>query len=177
MWRRAQPARLDSLTDDDRDWPAEVHLAYDDEFLYLAARCTKSPDIEYPAAGATARRRDTDLSHHDRMELYLDIDRDFSTYYRLTADHRGWPSDGCWGDPSWNPTWFIATGGDETSWTLEAAIPFEELTGRYPGERDVWAIGLQRIVPGVGFQSWTNPAAVEVIPAGFGYLVFEAERR
>jgi hypothetical protein len=35
------------------------------------------------------------------------------------------------------------------------------------------AVAAARIVPGVGFQSWNTPAAVEVIPEGFGYLVFE----
>jgi hypothetical protein len=29
-------------------------------------------------------------------------------------------------------------------------------------------------VPGVGFQSWTQPAAVSVRPEGFGLLVFDS---
>jgi hypothetical protein len=148
-------------------------LSYDGEFLYLAARCTKAPGAEYAPTADVPRRRDTDLTHRDRIELYLDLDRDFSTYYRLTVDHRGWPSDACWGDETWNPTWFIATTTDETTWTLESAIPLDELTGQFPEKNDVWCVGLQRIVPSVGFQSWNHPASVGAIPAGFGYLVFE----
>ena len=37
----------------------------------------------------------------------------------------------------------------------------------------MWAVGIQRVVPGVGFQSWSTPAAVAVLPDGFGYLVFQ----
>ena len=59
------------------------------------------------------------------------------------------------------------------SWTVEAAIPLEQLTGHYPAAHDVWAIGVQRTVPGVGFQSWSTPASTEGIPEGFGLLMFE----
>ena len=55
----------------------------------------------------------------------------------------------------------------------EAAIPLAQLTGTMPKSSDVWALGIQRIVPGVGMQSWTTPAAVEPTPQGFGYLIFE----
>jgi len=51
--------------------------------------------------------------------------------------------------------------------------PLRELTGATPGAKTAWAIGLQRIVPGVGFQSWTAPASADIQPQGFGYLLFE----
>jgi arginyl-tRNA synthetase len=119
------------------------------------------------------RLRDTDLSAHDRVEVFLDIDRDYCTYYRLTVDHRGWTNDSCWGDATWNPGWFVAVRHEKGQWTAEAAIPFADLIGRPPQPRDVWDVGVQRVAPGVGFQSWTTPAAVAVLPDGFGYLVFQ----
>ena len=39
--------------------------------------------------------------------------------------------------------------------------------------RDAWAVGVQRTIPGVGFQSWSAPASTQVTPEGFGYLIFE----
>jgi hypothetical protein len=144
VWRAAKPAELRSVQHDDDRWPAAVMLAYD-----------------------------PDLASHDRVDVFLDLDRDYATYYRLSIDHRGWPAEGCWGDPTWNPTWFVAAHSAEGNWTAEAAIPLDQLTGRYPGPRDVWALGIQRTVPGVGFQSWTTPAATTVVPEGFGYLIFE----
>ena len=175
VWQRAKPAALQSAQRDDGDWPAEVMLAYDAEFLYVAARCRKAPGgrASLPADPATVRVRDADLSAHDRIELLIDVDRDYTTYYRLAIDHRGWTNDSCWGDSTWDPKWFVAARQDDSGWTVEAAIPLAELTGRPPQPRDAWAIGIQRVVPGAGFQSWTTPAAVSVLPDGFGYLVFQ----
>jgi len=59
------------------------------------------------------------------------------------------------------------------AWTAEAAIPLRQLVGRRIAPGTVWAIGVQRTVPGVGFQSWTTPAATRIAPEGFGHLVFE----
>jgi hypothetical protein len=67
----------------------------------------------------------------------------------------------------------VAAGAGEGGWTAEAAIPLDQLTGEYPKSRSTWAIGLQRVVPGAGFQSWNAPAAVAVVPEGFGYLIFD----
>lgn len=184
VWQRAKSADLASAQNDDAQWPGAVMLAYDDEFLYLAIKCRKAPGAKYPGTQGP-RPRDPDLSARDRVDVLLDLDRDFATYYRLSIDHRGWPAEGCWGDRSWDPTWFIAArpvggavscpsdGNAEGTWTAEAAVPLDQLTGRYPQPRDAWALGIQRTVPGVGFQSWSSPAAAEVMPEGFGYLIFD----
>jgi photosystem II stability/assembly factor-like uncharacterized protein len=179
VWQPAKPARLRSAQHDDGDWPAAVMLAYDDEFLYIAVRCRKPPGATQDAAGGdsnrspTSRPRDGDLSMHDRVELFLDIDRDFATFYRLAVDDRGWTGESCWDDATWNPTWFVAAERDEGAWTAEAAIPLAELVPRPPQPHDVWAVGIQRVLPRIGFQSWSTPAAIEVLPDGFGYLMFE----
>jgi hypothetical protein len=181
VWREAKLAALTSAQHDDGDWPATVMLAYDDEYLYLAAQCRDPPGSdaagrvpEIDASKDSLRRpRDGDLSAYDRVEFLLDIDRDFATYYHLAVDRRGWTNDRCWEDRTWDPQWFVATRREAGSWTVEAAVPLKELTGTPPRLHDVWALGVQRVVPGVGFQSWTTPAAGAALPAGFGYLVFE----
>jgi hypothetical protein len=195
VWRDAKPAALTSAQHDDGDWPATIMLAYDDEYLYLAAQCREPPRATGSASATPAssvddgagglskdddetppqrRPRDGDLSAFDRVEFMLDIDRDFATYYHLAVDRRGWTFDRCWEDRTWDPQWFVATRRERSSWTMEAAIRLKELTAAPPRPRDVWALGLKRIVPGVGFQSWTTPAAAATaLPDGFGYLVFE----
>ena len=112
------------------------------------------------------------LQAHDRVELLLDVDRDYATYFHLSVDHRGWAGESCMGDPSWNPKWYVAGRSDTTEWTAEAAISWKDLTPGKPGPPSVWAMGIQRVVPHVGFQSWSKPAAVRVMPQGFGYLLF-----
>jgi photosystem II stability/assembly factor-like uncharacterized protein len=182
VWQQAKPAALQSAQHDDGDWPAVVMLAYDAEFLYLAARCRQAPTAAGPVAEtgegigdgrrAVQRTRDADLSANDRIEILIDVDRDFTTYYRLAIDQRGWTNDRCWDDSTWNPSWFVAAKREAGVWTVEAAIPLAELAGRPPQPGSTWAIGIQRVVPGVGFQSWNSPAAISVLPDGFGYLAF-----
>jgi tetratricopeptide (TPR) repeat protein len=172
VWRAVQPVALTSAYRDDTEWPARVMLAYDAEFLYLAITARQAPGVRYEAATGP-RPRHADLSAHDRVELFLDVDRDFVSYYHFTIDDRGWAAEDCWGDRTWNPQWFVAARTENQTWTVEAAIPWNQLTGKPPQAHDAWAIGIQRIVPGVGFQSWNVPAAVEVIPEGFGYLSFQ----
>ncbi len=56
--------------------------------------------------------------------------------------------------------------------TIEAAMPWSELCAQPPDDRTVWALGLQRVIPGTGFQSWSQPADPAVTPTGFGLLRF-----
>ncbi len=172
VWQQAEHLELASPLSDDAQWPATVMLAYDDEFLYVAIDCRCAPQANYPNE-TRSRQRDADLAAHDRVELRLDIDRDWTTFYRLVVDHRGWTAEDCWGDASWNPRWFVAAARGEENWTIEAAIPLSQLTADTIEPNTVWALGLQRIVPGVGFQSWTRPATVAGTPEGCGYFIFE----
>jgi hypothetical protein len=95
-----------------------------------------------------------------------------------SLDHRGFPAASIGGasgaaDPTWNPQWFLATGGDDEWWTVEAAIPLAELGLKPPQVRDVWAAQIQRVVPKIGVSAFSQPAAILPRPEGFGLLVFE----
>jgi photosystem II stability/assembly factor-like uncharacterized protein len=172
VWQAAMPIELRSRLRDDESWPATALLAHDGEFLYLAVRCRKAAGVEY-APLEKGRTRDPDVSRRDRVELLIDLDRDYATYYQLVVDQAGQVADGCWGDPTWNPAWHVANHQDGLEWTCEAALPLHELTGTVPSADTAWAIGIQRTVPGVGFQSWSLPASTLVQPEGFGLLLFE----
>jgi hypothetical protein len=195
IWQKAKPVTLASAQHDDDDWPACAGFAHDAEFLYIAITCKKNaaeglrtsaslPSAQQragasspPASSSTAnenmRTRDADLSAHDHVDIFLDVDRDYATYYRFTVDHRGWTAESCFGDSSWNPDWYVAAKEDEQVWTVEIAIPLAELVEAAPKPRDAWAIGIQRTAPGLGFQSWTTPASTDILPQGFGYLIFD----
>ena len=150
---------------------AEVRLAYDTQYLYIGIRCPKHPGLEYPASGGP-RPRDPDLAEQDRVEIFLDLDRDWTTYWHLVVDHRGWPGEACWGDRSWNPPWFVAAQADAHYWTVEAAIGLDQLTGFFPKTNSVWTIGLERIVPGVGIYTFPDVGNRPLQPGEFGLLIF-----
>ena len=126
----------------------------------------------------TARARDVDLAQHDRVSLKLDVDRDYTTAYELTVDNRGWTYDSVNGDATWNPTWYVAAANDESSWTVEAAIPLSELVDKPPTARDVWALAVRRTIPRTCYQTWSasttrGAATPDDSPAQFGLLIFE----
>lgn len=172
LWSRAKMSPLKSEHGEDADWPAQVGLAVDNHYLYLAIHCRKASQAHY-GTPRTARQRDQDLSEHDRVDILLDLDRDYATYYRFTVDHRGWARDLCCGDLTWNPAWHLAAHEDDQSWTLELAIPLNVLTPEVPKPRSAWAVGIQRTIPRVGLQSLSQPVGTDPIPAGFGYLIFD----
>jgi photosystem II stability/assembly factor-like uncharacterized protein len=162
---------LHSPYHDDETWRSFVLTAYDDEFLYFAGRCERTAG--QADAATSARQRDADLTAVDRVEIYLDIDRDFSTYYSLAVDERGWIGDAFLEDTTWNPHWYVAQATDTGGWSFEAAIELSELAGSAPNAGTAWAIGLQRVSPRLGFQAATFPAAPRCQPEGFGLFRFE----
>jgi hypothetical protein len=171
-WKNAAPIELRSPHGDDEAWPAAAFFAHDDEHFYIAVRCKRAPG-DQPTTINETRSRDADLRSNDRVTFCFDVDRDLATWYELTVDAHGWTNDSCWGDPSWDPQWYVAHHGDDATWIVEAAIPWGELVPKAPQSGDVWSCGVQRLAPTAGLQSWTQPADVAIRPEGFGRLSFE----
>ncbi len=134
------------------DLGTQAMFRYDDDNLYVALRCRKSNEFTYPPPDDSPRPRDPDLTNEDRVEIFLDTDRDGVTFFKLTVDYRGWVADECCGDKSWNPAWYVAREEDEHYWMIEAAIPLDQLTEFPPSSETAWGISLRRIVPGVGLE-------------------------
>ncbi len=172
VWTQNRPLELHSTRREDAAWSAVAMLAYDSEFLYLAASCRQVEAIR-PAAIEKNRQHDADVSTQDRVEFCIDLDRDWTTFYRLSVDQRGCTRDQCWHDATWNPRWFVAVDRQDDTWSFEAAVPLVELTGEFPTAGQAWALGVVRIAPGVGLQSWSTPAGAEPVGEGFGLLLFQ----
>lgn len=175
-WQQAQEIRLSNSVGrqpDGGEAAPLVMLAYDQEHLYVAASMPRVDGMPIDGPNYEGRHYDADLSQFDRVALYLDVDRDYATYYELVADQRGWTADTCWGDAEWNPHWFVAAHGDETHWRVEAAIPFTEMTPQTPKRNYVWSVGIVRILPAIGMQSWTQPAGETPRPETFGLVRFD----
>ncbi len=147
-------------------------LSYDSQFLYFAARLPRAAGVrtDEPVKG---RRHDDDLADFDRVVLSLDVDRDYVTSYSFEIDQRGCTSESCWQDKSWNPRWVVKVLGNDQEWTLEIAIPLEEITATVPQPGTSWAIGITRVIPAVGVESWTHPAAATPRPENFGLMRFD----
>ncbi|MEX0586785.1 MAG: hypothetical protein WD176_09080, partial [Pirellulales bacterium] len=173
VWQKAESVELRPLLRGRAELSTTVRLAHDGEFLYAGIRCRRANGVTVAKLAAGERTRDVDLAGQDRIELLLDVDRDYGTYHRLAVDARGCSADACWGDATWNPQWFLATAADEDAWVAEAAIPLAALSPTLPQPGDAWALGLVRLVPAVGILSWSGSASPEGLPAGCGYVIFD----
>ncbi|WP_298867457.1 YCF48-related protein [uncultured Gimesia sp.] len=150
-----------------------VLLSYDKENLYIAASIPVKAGLNYPDASDVGRTYDADLKLHDRLSFAFDIDRDYTTYYQMEVDHRGWTSDRCWIDQSWNPRWYVAREKDKQYWRMEIAIPLNELVPSSQLKRKTWGFSVVRIIPAIGLQSWSHPMSSEPRPETFGLMRFE----
>jgi photosystem II stability/assembly factor-like uncharacterized protein/tetratricopeptide (TPR) repeat protein len=165
--RREETVRAES-----QKFGSQVMFMYDKQYLYLGIRCQRVAGFSYPPVSEKPRSRDVVSNDQDRVEILLDIDRDYGTYYSLTIDSRGWITDACWGNKNWNPDWYVARHEDKDSWYIEAAIPLESLTDQFPMPQTVWAVGVRRLVPGIGIECWNAENSFN-LTEGFGFLVFE----
>src|SRR5262249_46265667 len=103
-------------------------LCRDGEDLYLAASLPRIAGVRTDRPSNRERRYDEDLTDFDRVTIYLDLDRDRTTYFAFSIDQRGCTSESCCRDRTWNPKgWVVAVAAEETHWRLEAAIPLAEL--------------------------------------------------
>ncbi|MFG0336100.1 MAG: hypothetical protein ACF8TS_22300, partial [Maioricimonas sp. JB049] len=151
---------------------ATVMLSHDSRYLYLAARIPRVPGLPDDPPQMAGRTHDSNQTGLDRLSLQIDVDRDYSTFYRFDVDQRGGTREACWDNESWNPQWFVAVDGSRDEWRIEAAIPLDQLVPTPPDARTTWAVGLTRIIPTRGIESWQHPAGLEPIPAAFGLVKF-----
>jgi photosystem II stability/assembly factor-like uncharacterized protein len=168
-WKGIKPLSLDETSGAVTEYGTKAYFTADDEYLYFAVECLHPAGKAQPKA--EKRRRDDDLRNRDRVDILLDVDRDYQTYFRLQVDQRGCVADDCTGDATWNPKWFVACEPTDTGWTAEIAIPRSELTSSFkPGT--TWAMNVTRVVPGVGCRTWSGPAAASPRPEGMGLMQF-----
>ncbi|MCC9607449.1 YCF48-related protein [Blastopirellula sp. JC732] len=172
-WQGCEPFELVSPNRGDGSWPAAVFFAYDREYLYFAIRAKHAPGANYTNKPNSARERDADLSKRDHVEMFFDVDRDYASFHKMSVDWCGWTHESSFGDPTWNPQWYVQADDAAGVWTVEGAILLTDLAKTPPTSGDTWSVGLQRIATGCGFQSWTIPAQPDVQPAGFGLLRFQ----
>ena len=105
-----------------------VHVAYDDNNVYVAARMFDS----YPdSIQANLSRRDED-SNSDQFTVFLDPYNDKRTGYYFGITAAGTIKDGVlynddWNDNSWDGVWEGKVTRDSKGWIAEMKIPFSQL--------------------------------------------------
>ncbi|WP_425396637.1 YCF48-related protein [Aeoliella sp.] len=169
LWKSAEVARVGNKALRNDPTAVEVRLARDEQYLYMAISAPRLAEETYETNDAR-RLRDADLRAFDRVQLRIDMDRDYATAYELTVDCRGWTRDACWGDASWNPRWFVAHKLTDTAWTAEVAVPWTNLAPSGPALLDTWCLGITRQTSHGHTTSWTGTSGDT--PESFGLTLF-----
>lgn len=178
-WRDAREILLTSTSGTDQNKGVRTNESYafaqianDGQFLFIAANIPRAEGTPDEGPQYEGRKHDADLTGFDRIRIELDIDRDYTTAYRIEVDQRGQVSESCWEDSAWNPKLAVAVSGDATHWRLEMAIPFSDLTWKPPDSNDTWGVSIVRTTPHVGWQSWVHPAGQQSQSGSFGLIKF-----
>lgn len=142
----------------------EAWILFDEQFLYVAARCWDShPDREV----ANELRRDNgNILGNENITFVIDTFHDKRNGYLFQTNPLGALRDMTVTDDqqnsAWNGIWYVKTGRFEQGWTVEVAIPFKTL--RYKGSgAQTWALNLRRLV------KWKNEFSyLSLVPAALG---------
>ncbi len=179
IWSQVDPI---ILSDSVNQSGTQIQFRHDDEFLYLAAKVPRLGSHNSTIDRSVARQRDTNLDKYDRIRLIIDVDRDYHSSYELVIDERGWTRDHLSGLRQWQPTWFVATGGEADAWTVEVAIPIEELMPERPSTGTAWGISIARLSPSKNgnnsttLESWPPIGKEENRPTAYGILLFDSPK-
>jgi len=106
----------------------EVRLAYDDDALYVGARCYDSAP---ESLLVRLTRRDVSIPS-DRFSIYLDPYYDRRSGYYFLVNCAGSMFDGTLSndgaeDGSWDGVWAAKAKVDDQGWTVEMRIPYSQL--------------------------------------------------
>src|SRR5262245_8408140 len=124
----------------------EVRVAYDDDAIYLGARCY---DAHPESLLVRLSRRDVSVPA-DRFSFYLDPYHDKRTGYYFLVNAAGTQFDGTlsndgWEDSSWDGVWEAKTKVDDLGWSVEMRIPYSQIRFQR-ADHHVWGVNFRRVV-------------------------------
>ncbi len=153
-----------------------VQVAYDDRYLYIAARC-------YVKDGATISAglgRRGSIPTSDKIGIGLDPRHDRLTGYVFQTNPSGVQNDmslfnDTREDNDYEAVWEVGTSITADGWNAEFRIPFSQIRFSVPdGERSVWGFNVRRDIRGTGESDmWAAaPRGTQGNVSLFGELIF-----
>ena len=197
-WQQAEVAKDFYLVYPvDNDFPianTEVKLAFDDDYLYVAAICYDPTPGKYLVESL---KRDWDWRSTENFSIYIDPFNDRTNGFSFSvspynAQREGLISAGADISTDWDNKWYSKVTNADDKWMVEMAIPFKTL--RYKpnltnwniqflrndlknNQRSAWTAVPQQYRPNnlayAGKLTWSNPppqpkANISVIPYVLG---------
>lgn len=154
-----------------------IQVAYDDRYLYVAARCY-TQDVASISAGLGRRGS---IPASDKIGIGLDPRHDHLTGYYFIVNPSGVQSDLTFfndtrEDNDYEAVWEVATAVTPEGWNAEFRIPFSQIRFAVPdGEETVWGLQVRRDVRQTGEHDlWSaTPRGTQGLVSRFGHLIFK----
>jgi hypothetical protein len=123
------------------------YVAYDDDYLYVAARLL---DSDPSLIAARQLIQDQSVAVDDRIEVVIDPYNNMRAGYKFEINPNGVRRDGIYDGPErvnsdWNGIWNAEASVDDQGWTAEIEIPFKSLNFD-PSSSD-WGFTVGRSIP------------------------------
>jgi len=169
IYERIQPmsefTQVDPRYGEPAEEQTEVWLFFDDDNLYIAARCWESrPD----RIMANELRRDhNNIIQNDNIAFAFDtfFDRRSGVVFETTPIGARLDVQYAYqgqNNYDWNPVWDVRVKPFDRGWTVEARVPFKSLRYR-PGSEQTWGFNVRRS------SRWRNEVSyLNVVPIGIG---------
>ena len=160
--------------------PTTFYFGYDDENLYVAARCEQE-DME--ALVIAGKERDDFVHTDDCVGFFFQPDLAENVFYQVYANADGVIYDIAYtfeepleldteGVEGWNAECEVATARGDGYWTFEAAVPLATLGVEDVVPGDEWRANFRRKEQAKKSSAdWQYPIGFD--PRRFGYLAFE----
>jgi hypothetical protein len=191
--RTAQPIRIDGRLDEElyqltppmggfvqtepqrgqpASEPTEVWIFFDDENIYVGAKCYDSSASDNWVANEM-RRDSMNVVRNENFAIYFDTFYDRRNAFLFELSPIGGIYDAYVtnerspGNIDYNPVWEREAGRFDKGWIAEMAIPFRAI--RYkPGASQVWGINIRRTV------RWKNEESfIQRMPPNQGSVIFQ----
>ena len=154
-----------------------IQAAYDDRYLYVAARCY----VRDPKTVSAGLGRRGSIPASDKIGIGLDPRHDRLTGYFFTANPSGVQSDMALfndtrEDNDYEAVWEVGTAVTSEGWNAEFRIPFSQIrfTTVPAGEQSIWGFQIRRDIRRTGESDMWNgaPRGTQGLVSRFGTLVF-----
>ena len=126
---------------------------------------------------AEVTKRDGTVWLDNSVEYFIDINRDYHSYYQFIVNSIGTQYDKkcyCKGNctANWNCKWLVGTRVGAKSWSCEIAIPFSSLEVPSAKHGQVWGMNFCRNSHALTKEhsAWSGKAFHN--PESLGYLIF-----
>ena len=153
-----------------------VQIAYDDRYLYVAARCYE----QEPSSIDTGLGRRDNFPPTDRISIGFDPRHDHLSAYIFETNPSGVQGDfrlfnDTQTDLDYDGVWEVGTQVTGEGWTVEFRIPFSQMLFDIPpGDEVVWGVNVKRTIHRKGeLSQWVGrPRGDQGEVSRWGHLVF-----